>query len=185
MKKVIFLVAVAIVSIGLLAGCGSSSSIKGKDVLRDKAAVQGLVKEMKEKGGTPLMLFQHVNISSTFVDFTRQDQKKPENVDYFVWTENQGWQGPKAVKLSGSGKLEDNLYNSDEVNWGAIPVFVANAEKRAKEEGMENAKIDAIQVYFSVRNQQLSFSTTIKSERKDASASGDIKTGELTSFKIR
>ena len=185
MKKVIFLVVIALVSIGLLSGCGGGSAIKGKDLLRDKAAIKEMLKEMKEKGGTPLMLFQHVNVSSDFVNFTRQDQKKPENVDNFVWTANTGWQGPKPVKLTGSGKLEDNLYNADEVNWEAIPDFVANAEKKAKEEGIEKAKIDGIQVYFSVREQKLSFSGTIKGERKDASVNGDIKTGAVTYFKVR
>ena len=184
LKRTLLLVAVALVSIGLLTGCGGDS-LKGKDLLRDKAALKKMTEEMKTKGGTPLMLFQHVNIDSDFINFTRQDQKKPENVDNFIWHAERGWQGPKAVKLKGDGKLEDNLYNFDEVNWDAIPDFVANAEKKAKEEGIEKAKIDGIMVYFNVRDQKLSFSGTIKGERKDASVSGDIKTGEITYFKVR
>ena len=184
LKKLLLVLAVVLVASSLLAGCGSDA-VKGKDLLRDKAAIKEMVKQMKEKGGTPLMIFQHVNFTSDFVSFNRQDQKKLDNVDNFVWTANQGWQGPKAVKLTGDGKLEDNLYNADEVNWEAIPDFISNAEKKAKEEGIDKAKIDGIQIYFTVRKGELSFSATIKGERKDASVSGDIKTGKVTYFRIR
>lgn len=94
----------------------TGSSGFGGDVLRDKAAAKKAYEEMKTKGGTPLKIFQHTNFGTDYIRFTRQDQNKPENVDEFVWTESQGWRGPKAVKLSGGGDLEDNLYDSDEVN---------------------------------------------------------------------
>lgn len=185
LKRLILVAMVVVTTVALLAGCGDSGiggASFGGDVLKDKAAIKKAYEEMKAKGGSPLKIFQHVNIGNDFISFSRQDQNKPENVDEFIWTANQGWQSPKAVKLTGSGDLEDNIYDSEEVNWEAIPTFVANAEKKAKEEGIEKATIDGIQVYFSVRQQKLSFSTTVKSERKEAFVSGDVKTGEITSF---
>ena len=55
-EKILLVVVIALVVTGLLVGC-SSDSVKGKDLLRDKAAIKEMVKQMKEKGGTPLMLF--------------------------------------------------------------------------------------------------------------------------------
>ena len=188
MFKKLALITMAILTAAvLLTGCGGSSSggSFGGDILRDKAATKKAFETMKEKGGTPLKIFQSVNFDSDFIRFTRQDPKKPENVDEFMWNTNQGWRGPSPVKLRGDGNLEDNLWDAEKVNWEAIPAFVANVEKKAKEEGIEKAKIDGIQVYFNVRQQKLSFSTTVKGERKDASVSGDVQTGEITSFKIR
>jgi hypothetical protein len=186
LKKTLFLAAAFILAAALLAGCGGSSSKSafGGDIMRDKAAIKKAAAGMKEQGGTPLMLFQHVNISSDFIRFSRQDQKKPANVDEFIWSSASGWRGPAAVRLTGSGKLEDNIYNADKVNWEAIPVFYANAEKTAKEKGMEKLKIDGIMIYFNDPD-DIKFSATVKAERNEASVTGDIKTGEITYFKIR
>ncbi|MDL2280882.1 hypothetical protein LJC10_03370 [Selenomonadales bacterium OttesenSCG-928-I06] len=190
MFKKLLLIALAVMMASiLLVGCGGSESTSksgfGGDILRDKEATKKAVAAMKEKGGTPLMLFQSVNFNSDFISFNRQDPKKPENVDSFMWHQQNGWQGPKPVKLRGDGKMEDNIYNADEVNWEAIPDFVAAVEKKAKESGMEKIKLDGIMVYLNVSQGKLSFSATVKGERNDASASGDIKTGEITYFKIR
>lgn len=185
-KKLALIIVAVIMAAALLTGCGGSSGKGfGGDVLRDKAATKKAVDTMKEKGGKPLKLFQSVNFGSEFIRFTRQDQKKPENVDEFLWHKDQGWTGPKPVKLRGDGKLEDNLFDADKVNWEAIPTFIANVEKKAKEEGIEKAKIDGMLVYFNVPQQKLSFSATVKGERKDASVNGDIQTGEITYWKIR
>ena len=109
--------------------------------------------------------------------------KNKENVDNFVWTPNTGWQGPKVGKLSGGGKLEDNLFNIDDVNWDAIPVFIAETEKLAKENGIEKASLgSSIMINFNVRKQTLSFSATVKGERKDAYSTGDVQTGKVLSL---
>ncbi len=186
-KRFAALLIVGLLAAGLVAGCGGGSPLKKGfgDVLHDKAAAKKAYEEMKAKGGTPLMIFQNVNFSSDFINFSRQDQKKKENVDNFTWNESQGWTGPTAAKLRGDGKLEDNLFNADEVNWEAIPDFVAQVEKEAKTQGIEKAKVSGIMVMFNVRSQKLYFSATVKGERKDASADGDVKTGKMTSFKVR
>ena len=141
LKKSMAAVVMVMVFALALAGCGGSDGVMSKgygDLFRDKAAINKAVTEIKAKGGgTPLMIFQSMHFGPEFINFSRQDPKNKENVDNFVWTPNTGWQGPKIVKLSGGGKLEDNLFNIDDVNWDAIPVFIAETEKLAKENGIE------------------------------------------------
>ena len=186
-KRSILFFIVGVLLTALVAGCGGGGSAFGGDVLRDKAATKKAVEQMKEKGGgEPLMIFQSVNFGTEFINFNRRDPKKPDNVDNFTWHANQGWQGPKAVVLKGNGNMDDNVFNADDVNWEAIPDFIANVEKKAKEEGMEKIeKIDGIMVHFNVSAGKLSFSATVKSDRKEASVNGDVKTGEITYFKFR
>jgi hypothetical protein len=186
LKKILLSAAAFILAAALLSGCGGSSPGRsfGGDIMRDKAAMKKAAAEMKTVAGTPLLLFQSVNLDSDFIRFIRQDQKKPANVDEFIWTAAGGWQGPAAVRLTGSGKLEDNIYNADKVNWEAIPVFYVNVEKMAKDKGMEKPKVEGVMVYFNDVD-DLNFSATVKAERNEASASGDIKTGAITEFRIR
>ena len=114
LKKSMAAVVMVMVFALALAGCGGSDGVMSKgygDLFRDKAAINKAVTEIKAKGGgTPLMIFQSMHFGPEFINFSRQDPKNKENVDNFVWTPNTGWQGPKIVKLSGGGKLEDNLF---------------------------------------------------------------------------
>ena len=169
LKKSMAAVVMVMVFALALAGCGGSDGVMSKgygDLFRDKAAINKAVTE--------------------FINFSRQDPKNKENVDNFVWTPNTGWQGPKIVKLSGGGKLEDNLFNIDDVNWDAIPVFIAETEKLAKENGIEKASLgSSIMINFNVRKQTLSFSATVKGERKDAYSTGDVQTGKVTNFRVK
>ena len=188
MRKILLVISLILGLSVLLVGCGGSSSSKGYgDLFRDKAAIKKAVDDIKKMGGgTPLNVFQSMHFGPEFINFSRQDPKKPENVDNFIWNPNGGWQGPKVVKLRGDGDLKDNVFDIDEVNWDAIPDFVAEVEKMAKEKGLEKASLgSSIMINFSVRSQKLTFSASIKGERKDASATGDIKTGKVTDFRMR
>ena len=178
LKKSMAAVVMVMVFALALAGCGGSDGVMSKgygDLFRDKAAINKAVTEIKAKGGgTPLMIFQSMHFGPEFINFSRQDPN------------NTGWQGPKIVKLSGGGKLEDNLFNINDVNWDAIPVFIAETEKLAKENGIEKASLgSSIMINFNVRKQTLSFSATVKGERKDAYSTGDVQTGKVTNFRVK
>lgn len=190
MKKSVWAIVMVMVCALMLAGCGGSGgSITSKgygDLFHDQAAINKAVAEIKTKGGAPLMVFQNMHFGPDFINFSRQDPKNKENVDNFVWTPNTGCQGPKIVKLRGNGKLEDNLFNIDDVNWSALPVFIAETEKMAKEKGIDKASLGgSIMIDLNVRKQQLTFSATVKGERKDAYVTGDIQTGQVTNFRIK
>ena len=164
LKKSMAAVVMVMVFALALAGCGGSDGVMSKgygDLFRDKAAINKAVTEIKAKGGgTPLMIFQSMHFGPEFINFSRQDPKNKENVDNFVWTPNTGWQGPKIVKLSGGGKLEEN--------------------------GIEKASLgSSIMINFNVRKQTLSFSATVKGERKDAYSTGDVQTGKVTNFRVK
>ncbi|MCD8360762.1 MAG: hypothetical protein LUC29_08130 [Acidaminococcaceae bacterium] len=191
MKKSVWAIVMVMVCALMLAGCGGSGgSITSKgygDLFHDQAAINKAVAEIKTKGGgAPLMVFQNMHFGPDFINFSRQYPKNKENVDNFVWTPNTGWQGLKIVKLHGNGKLADNLFNIDDVNWSALPVFIAETEKMAKEKCIDKASLGgSIMIDLNVRKQQLTFSATVKGERKDAYVTGDVQTGQVTNFRIK
>ena len=102
-------------------------------------------------------------------------EKIPENENLIMyWEDNYRY------------NIEDNLFNIDDVNWDAIPVFIAETEKLAKENGIEKASLgSSIMINFNVRKQTLSFSATVKGERKDAYSTGDVQTGKVTNFRVK
>ena len=59
-------------------------------------------------------------------------------------------------------------------------------EKLAKENGIEKASLgSSIMINFNVRKQTLSFSATVKGERKDVYSTGDVQTGKVTNFRVK
>lgn len=56
----------------------------------------------------------------------------------------------------------------------------------AKEKGIDKASLGgSIMIDLNVRKQQLTFSATVKGERKDAYVTGDVQTGQVTNFRIK
>lgn len=199
MKKYVTFLAVVIMCIclGLLTGCGSSDkdgakgsdkkseAIKGYgDVYHDKEAVKRAVSDMKKTAGDPLLVFQNLIFSPDFISFSRQDNAKPDNVDKFTWSPGNGWSKPAPVKITGDGDMKDNVFNADEINWEAIPDFIAQVENAAKEKGLENPKLQNLLVQLLVRSGKIRYSIRVETDRKEASAYGDVKTGKLTEFKV-
>lgn len=189
MKKyvVFFIAAVMCICLGLLAGCGSSDKDTAKgygDVYHDKEAVKKAVSDMKKAGGDPLLVFQNILFSPDFISFSRQDNAKPENVDKFIWSPSNGWSKPAPVKITGDGDMKDNVFNADEINWEAIPDFIAQVENAAKEKGFENPRLQRLMVQLLVRSSKIRFSIIVETDRKKATAYGDVKTGKMTEFSI-
>jgi len=63
-----------------------------------------------------------------------QDPAKPENVDAYQCHDGQ-LQGPIPVRLYGGGKLEDNLFDWDQVAVDRIPALVKTAKEKVPLEG--------------------------------------------------
>jgi hypothetical protein len=62
-----------------------------------------------------------------------QDPAKPENVDQYDYSGKIS--APIPVRLHGSGRLEDNLFDLDEVAFDRIPALVAEAMEKMPIEG--------------------------------------------------
>jgi hypothetical protein len=60
-----------------------------------------------------------------------QDPAKPKHVDEYDYEHGQVL-GPMPVKLYGSGKLEDSLYDWDDVAWETIPGLVKQTIKKVR-----------------------------------------------------
>ena len=198
MKKYFALFAALIMCIGLLTGCGGGDKDLSKadnkksvttkdygDVYHDKEAVKKAVADMKKTAGDPLMVFQNILFSPDFISFSRQDNAKPENVDKYTWSPGNGWSKPAPVKITGDGNMKDNVFNLDEVNWEAIPDFISQVEKAAKEKGLENPKLQRLMVQLLVRSGKIRLSIRVETDRKEAHAYGDIKTGKMTEFSVK
>lgn len=167
----------------LLAGCKTLNNFGG-DLLKDKAAMKNLVKEMKKQGGTPLMLFRDVSIANNFVSFSRQDPRNMEKVDQFMWSTEAGWQPAKKVVLLDEEKeyINDSLYRVDDISWEAIVDFVENAEKKAKEEGIQGGKVSTVTVHLNIPTGKLSFKANVSGKTEQASVTGEVVSGWITKF---
>lgn len=74
--------------------------------------------------------------------FPAQDPNKKENVDQYTY-KNGSWEAPVPVELSGSGKLEDNIFSlMNDIDLTKIPGLVKEAQEKTKD--LEGAKIDHV-----------------------------------------
>lgn len=72
--------------------------------------------------------------------FPAQDPNKKENVDEYTY-KNGTWDEPVPVKLSGSGKLEDNVFSLvNDLDVTKIPGLMKEIEEKTKD--LEGAKIN-------------------------------------------
>ena len=170
----------------LFAGCGQFNNFGG-NVLKDETAIKNVVKEMKKQAGTPLVFFRDISISNNFISFSRQDPRNLEKVDSFIWSTESGWQPPRKVVLLDEEKefLNDLIFRVDDVKWEALPVFVANAEKKAKEEGIKEGKIYTVTVHWDVAKGRLSFETSVVGKGNNAFVTGEVITGGVTKIEIK
>lgn len=177
MRKRILAILLTLFTVFSIVGCSKvTNSISGGygDFFHDKAAMEKLAADIKEKSGTPTKILE-MSMHKDYVSFKRQDPAKPENVDAFEYRKGT-WSGPTPVKLVGSGKLEDNVFDFAELNMLAIPDLVKEAEAKAKEQQFENAQISAIQIRRE--DEKANILIYIKSDRKSARITAD-HTGKI------
>lgn len=170
----------------LLVGCKSTNSFGG-DFLRDKTAMQNAVKEMKKQGGTPLMLFGDVSFNDNFISFRRQDSRNLEKIDQFIWSTESGWQPARHIVLTEEERnyIALNLYRVDDVNWESVVDFVNNAEKKAKDEGMKDAKVHSVTVHLDMARGKLEFNCNVSGKNQQAFVTGEVKSGGVRSIEFK
>ena len=132
-----------------------------------------IAKQLEQQLGYKPKVLQIV-ASDTFVQFQVQDRDKPRNVDQYDWRDGE-FADPAPVRLSGSGKLADNLFPLFSVNLRAAPSLVA-AGNALKIEGSETGTMiirrelpfsDAVIWYVNVNG-------TRESKQLRAKANGKI-----------
>jgi hypothetical protein len=178
----------------ILLGCNLSERLKrmnkpgsseSKTVnLYEGTAMQEAAAKFKEKIGGKVMALSLTtygpSYSGGFAVLQAQDPKKPENIDSYEY-KGGTVSGPTPVSMMGSGKLEDNLFDLDEVNFAATPALAKEALTRLNIEGGE--------VHIMVIRRNLPFSKDIRwhvsvegPRRKgfaDADKNGVIKEAKL------
>ena len=85
----------------------------------------------------------YIYFLSDYAELQAQDPKKPENVDQYSYR-NDVFERQIPVKLSGPGKLKDNLFNLNDVALEKIPELVKDALERSKD--LENPKVSIVRI---------------------------------------
>ena len=112
MKKLLLVISMLIFAM-LMTACGGSS----KSVFTEPGAIGKIMGELQNKDGLKgqeLKVFQDITIVSgkdyggNFISINILKPGTKEDVDHYEYR-NGSWSGPSAVKITGSGNMEDNL----------------------------------------------------------------------------
>lgn len=132
--------------LGLAALAGSASPARGKthdskNALWHEENFAGMLDAYRAAlpGKLRVLSFELVAVRA---ELQVQDPAKPKHVDQYNY-EHGRVIGPMPVKLYGSGKLEDNLYDWDEVAWETIPDLVKQTIKKVR---MEHGHVGGVTV---------------------------------------
>lgn len=123
--------------------------------------------------------FISFQINENYAITKAQDPKKPENVDEYTYRDG-AMEKVVPVKLSGPGKLEDNLINLNDVALDKIPELVREALARSKD--LEGAKAVQVRVAPDIMKGKPQISVDIVATRKNAMLVSDEK-GKIISYK--
>lgn len=113
MKKLLLVISMLIFAM-LMTACGGGGS---KSVFTEPGAIGKIMGELQNKDGLKgqeLKVFQDITIVSgkdyggNFISINILKPGTKEDVDHYEYR-NGSWSGPSAVKITGSGNMEDNL----------------------------------------------------------------------------
>lgn len=132
-------------------------------------------------GGKMKVLY--IQMGENYAEIQAQDPNKPENVDQYRYR-NGEMEKVLPVKLSGPGKLENSLFDYDDVNLDKIPELVAEAKKRAKDlEGMKASGLRIERGLMIVRKpsdaNEPMINISVSGTRKGAYLKADLKGNNL------
>lgn len=106
--------------------------------LADAAALQkaeDALKALPQFAGKELNVFQDVHFYKDRIEMDVQDPNKPENIDSYVYTFDDGkWSEPSPVRLSGDGDMKPNLTPLKDIHFAdvankLIPLYKQTVEK--------------------------------------------------------
>ena len=120
----------------------------------------------------------YIYFLANYAELQAQDPKKPENVDQYSYRDD-AFDRQIPVKLSGPGKLEDNLFNLNDVALEKIPELVKDALERSKD--LENPKVSIVRIalnpsFIDQKNENKpEISINIEGTRKNAAMKADAQ----------
>lgn len=194
-RSPISLLCAIVILLFVLLGCNLSEKLKeinntGKPAkssvnLYEGTAMREAVAKFKEKIGGPVKAFSLTTYSPKysggFAVLQAQDPKKPENIDKYEYKNDGTVSGPTPVTVSGGGRIEDNLFDLDEVNFAATESLVKEAVSRLNiEEGEAHIMVIRRNLPFS---KDIRWHVSVEGPRRkgfaDADKNGVIKEAKL------
>lgn len=130
-----------------------------------------------EKAGGELKVMDFI-LAENYAVTKAQDPKKPENVDEYTYRDG-ALEKVVPVRLSGPGKLEDNLLKLDDIALEKIPDLVREAAERSKD--LENPEVVLVRIAPSFRGKP-EINVDVRSARKNAMLTSDGK-GNIVEYK--
>lgn len=181
MRKILW-IALLMLSILVMSGCGSSST--GGNIIKDDGTLVKIMEDFKnldELKGKEILVFQDLDVytgetgNRVIINILRPGTD--DEVDNYEY--RGGWGKAKPVRLRGSGKVVDNCIPLAELDFAKVPVMYKAMEDKIKD--IEGAKIGD---YFSFHfwNGRWYGYLSAESPRAKYSAEFDLD-GNLTKFK--
>lgn len=182
MKKLLAMVLMLVLSMVLLAGCGSSGI--GGNIIKDDGALVKIMDEFKSLDGLKgkeILVFQDVDVytgeTGNRVVINILKPGTDDEVDNYEY--RGGWSKARPVQLSGSGKAIDNCIPLAKLDFAKIPAVYKTMEAKVKD--IEGAKIDDY-VSFRFWQGKWKISASAKSPRAKYFAEFDLD-GNLKEFR--
>ena len=185
MKKLLLVISMLIFAM-LMTACGGGGS---KSVFTEPGAIGKIVGELQNKDGLKgqeLKVFQDITIVSgkdyggNFISINILKPGTKEDVDHYEYR-NGSWSGPSAVKITGSGNMEDNLIALQALNMDKIPEMYKAFQEKVSDK--KDVKVKESLVYRFWKG-DWTVMMDAESDREAYSAEFDLN-GKMIDFKKR
>jgi len=124
----------------------------------------------KERIGGEVKILE-MNLAENYSQIQAQDPNKPENVDQYTYRDG-ALEKVVPVKISGSGKLEDNLFKLDDIALEKIPELMRDTMERSKD--LEDPKPSLVRIDLNHQG-KVEIHLNVNSARKNAYMVCDAK----------
>jgi hypothetical protein len=110
-------------------------TVKTENLLTDVALLEKAEAELRAMpkfSGKDIKVFQNVSFyKDGRITIALQDPAKPENIDEYHFRDGK-WGEPQAVQISGSGKMDDNVWALSKIKFSTVTTVYNNWNEKAK-----------------------------------------------------
>ena len=124
-------------------------AVSSGNFLADAAALQAAedaLKALPQFGGKPVNVFQTIHFyggSHPRITVDIQDPGKPDNIDHYEFEDGK-WGDPVPVRISGDGRMKDNVFPLNEIKFANIAKIAQTFSEKATEVGAEETTVDHV-----------------------------------------